>query len=245
MPSTLPTAELVPGEALGLLACSDSAAERGSQVAESGRRAEHASPARQAVAANRVPPVPVPSAPVQSAAVQPAPVQPAVAAAEEESEDSCLPAPAEDEVLHRLAAVREQQGVSQRTMARRMGIELRRYKELEDPTRDLRLSELRQLQMALEVPLIDLLEDRNALSRPVEERAKLVKVMKTAVAISEIKSSPRIERMAQMLKEQLVDLMPELLEVSGWPQFGARRGPSAMGKALCQPIDTSHLGLSE
>jgi hypothetical protein len=63
--------------------------------------------------------------------------------------------------------------------------------------------------------------------------------MKTAVAIREAQSAGRIGRLATMLCEQLVRLMPELEEVSGWPQFGARRGQSAVAKALAQPIDTS------
>lgn len=146
---------------------------------------------------------------------------------------------------HRVAEVREQQGVSQRTLARRLGIELKTLQAIERPESDLSLSQLRALQVALEVPLIDLLEDSSDLSRPIAERAKMVKVMKTAVALRETKSTPRVERMVTMLCEQLVDVMPELKEVSGWPQFGSRRGISALGKALSQPISTSDLGLPE
>ncbi len=146
---------------------------------------------------------------------------------------------------HRVARVRQQQGISQRTMARRMAIDIQRYRQLENPARDLTLSELADLQVALDVPLIDLLEDRQALSRPVEERAKLVKIMKTAVALRENKVNSRVDRMCEMLCEQLIDLMPELEEVGGWPQFGARRGNSAIGKALQQPVDMSQLRLYE
>ncbi len=147
--------------------------------------------------------------------------------------------------LHRIARIREQQGISERTMARRLGVDVKRYRELEDPQCDLSLSQLIAIQTALEVPIGDLLEDRQGLSRPVEERAKLLKIMKTAVAIKEAKISPRADRMAQMLCEQLVELMPELADVSGWPQFGARRGMSAVGKALQLPIDTSNILFQE
>lgn len=150
-----------------------------------------------------------------------------------------------DGPFHRVAHIRAQQGISERTMARRLGIDVSRYRELENPNRDLTLSQLSALQRALEVPFADLLEDRHALSRPVEERAKLLKVMKTAVALREAKINPRADRMAQMLCEQLIDLMPELAEVSGWPQFGARRGVTAVGRALQQPIDTSSLGFQD
>lgn len=147
--------------------------------------------------------------------------------------------------LHRVAEVRQQQGVTERTMARRLGMDLKSYRRLEDPTCDLSLSELMMLQAALDVPVADLLVEHHALSRPTQERAKLLKVMKTAAALREAKISPRADRMAQMLCEQLIDLMPELAEVSGWPQFGARRGISAIGKALQSPIDTSGLTIPE
>lgn len=186
----------------------------------------------------------VPSSPLESRAVaSPEPVNPHLGepkldgSFEPEEEDSNEQGP-----YHRIREVREQQGVSVRSMARRMKIDIRTYRRLEDPDSDLTLSELSAVQKALDVPLPDLLVDRNSLSRPVEERAKLVKAMKTAVAIRETKSNARVERMGKMLCEQLVDLMPELEDVSGWPQFGARRGQSALGKALCQPIDLSNLG---
>ena len=144
---------------------------------------------------------------------------------------------------HRIPEVRNQQGISVRSMARRMGIDIRSYRRMEDPSRDLTLSELAQVQKALDVPIGDLLVDRDDLSRPVQERAKLIKAMKTAVAIKETKSSTRVHRLAEMLCDQLTDVMPELRDVGGWPQYGARRGTSALGKALAQPIDTSSLGL--
>ena len=148
-------------------------------------------------------------------------------------------------VCNRVAIVRKQQGVTERTVARRLGIDVRSYRELENPSRDLRLSELKALRNALEVPLEDLIVDRQSLSRPIEERAKLVKIMKTAAALRELPTNARAARMSKMLCEQLVDLMPELEEVSGWPQFGARRGSTAIGKALQQPIDLSSLGLQD
>jgi transcriptional regulator with XRE-family HTH domain len=146
---------------------------------------------------------------------------------------------------HRVAKIREQQGVTQRTLARRLGIDVKTLQSLERPESDLSLSQLLAFQSALEVPLIDLLEDHSELSRPIAERAKMVKVMKTAAALREVKTNPRVARMAQMLCEQLVEVMPELAEVSGWPQFGSRRGPSALGKALSQPIDTSDLRIPD
>ena len=150
-----------------------------------------------------------------------------------------------ERIFHRTRDVRIQQGLSVRTMARRLGIDLRSYRRLEDPGYDLTLSQLQAIQRALDVPIQDLLFDQHTLSRPVEERAKLVRVMKTAVALRESGAPTRVQRMCTMLCEQLVDLMPELATVGGWPQFGARRGQSALGKVLSQPIDMRQMGLSE
>lgn len=148
-------------------------------------------------------------------------------------------------VHNRIAQVREQQGISQRTMARRMRIDLKSYQALERPETDLRHSQLIALQAALEVPLVDLLEDTQSLSRPVAERAKMIKVMKTAAALRETSSNARVERMVESLCEQLIDVMPELAEVSSWPQYGSRRGSSAIGKALAQQICVADLGFTE
>ena len=163
-----------------------------------------------------------------------------------DSEDGHAAAVASDTARrHRVAEVRQQQGVSQRTLARRLGIDVKALQALEQPECDLTLSQLLAFQAALDVPLVDLIEECPTLSRPIAERAKMVKVMKTAVAMRQLKVNRRMERMAEMLCEQLVEVMPELAEVSGWPQFGSRRGVSALGKALSQPIDTSNLGLYE
>jgi transcriptional regulator with XRE-family HTH domain len=143
--------------------------------------------------------------------------------------------------LHRIAEVRQAQGISERSMCKRLNIDLQRLRQLEDPTRDLTLSELRLVQQALDVPMIDLLEDSNVLSRPIQERAKMVRIMKTAAAITECKLNLRAQRLSEMLREQLIELMPELAEVSSWPQFGSRRASDSVARVLAQEINTAHL----
>jgi len=134
--------------------------------------------------------------------------------------------------LHRLAAVRRQQGVSRRTMARRLNVDVATIKQQEDETSDLNLTTLRLWQQVLEVPLVDLLVDTDEpLSGPVLKRAKMVRLMKTATAILERARQPGIRRMAQMLIEQLVDLMPELAGVSPWHAVGKRRTRDEVGQA--------------
>jgi transcriptional regulator with XRE-family HTH domain len=241
MSSALPTPSTGHSIALGTLNCSPSIASQRHSVEHTAAPREvpsTARPGRFPVATPEAEPRPVGQACEQAAAAQ----LPVAARA------ALLPARVAADVpvhKHRVAIIREQQGVTQRTLARRLGIDVKTLQSLERPESDLSLSQLLAFQSALEVPLIDLLEDHSELSRPIAERAKMVKVMKTAAALREVKTNPRVARMAQMLCEQLVEVMPELAEVSGWPQFGSRRGPSALGKALSQPIDTSDLRIPD
>lgn len=143
---------------------------------------------------------------------------------------------------NRIRHVREQQGVSLRTAARRMQTDIRSVRDQENENSDLRISQLKQWQEILEVPLIDLLDEPGGpLSRPVMERAKLLRIMKTAVSIAENSSEEPIQRFAQMLREQLVDLMPELEDVPGWHSIGQRRGLDEMGRIAENPVLDTHL----
>lgn len=146
--------------------------------------------------------------------------------------------------LHRIAEVRRQQGLSLRTVARRTGVEVRELRQQEQPNADLPLSALYLWQQALDVPIQNLLQDYDAeLSTTTQNRAALVKVMKTVVALSEISSSPRVARLVTMLKEQLVEMMPELADIGGWPNYGSRRPPDQQGRIAENPIDIHSLSL--
>lgn len=135
--------------------------------------------------------------------------------------------------LHRLAAVRRQQGVSLRNMARRLNADVASVLHQEQETSDLPLSVLYLWQKALDVPVADLLVDSDApLSAPVMARARMVKVMKTAVALMEkVQTNPQ-RRLITMLMEQLLEIMPELREVSAWHSVGQRRTLEEFGRAV-------------
>ncbi len=174
--------------------------------------------------------------------------QPTVAETEEdlcEDEESQLDVPTVAQLpkdLQRVAEARKQQGFSLRTISRRTGLDLRTLRAHEVPSTDMKLSELRAWQMALEVPLVDLIEDDlQPLSSPVKDRAMLVRIMKTVVAIKEAGGSPRIQRLADMLFDQMVALMPELKEIGAWPQHGGRRA-SGNSRIVEQQINTRSLG---
>jgi transcriptional regulator with XRE-family HTH domain len=145
------------------------------------------------------------------------------------SEELNLPA---KEPLHRLAAVRQLQGISRRTIARRLNVEVAEIRHDEESTTDLPLSKLYQWQKALEVPVVELLvESDDTLSQPLMKRAQLVRLMKTALAILEQAEQEPIHLMAQTLIDQLTEMMPELQGVSPWHAVGKRRRLDELGIA--------------
>ncbi len=142
--------------------------------------------------------------------------------------------------LHRIADARRHQGISVRSAARRMGTSMDQVRRQEDPHCDLALSDLYRWQEALEVPVVDLLVDSHApLSEPVMTRARLLRIMKTVKAIQESASVVSIQRFATMLEQQLVELMPELSNVSAWHSVGQRRSPGEMGRTAERIIPDS------
>ena len=67
----------------------------------------------------------------------------------------------------------------------------------------------------------------------------MIRLMKTAQAIVEQADSLAVKRFATMLVEQLVEVMPELAEVTGWHSVGQRRTLDEMGQTAMRPIPTS------
>ena len=145
--------------------------------------------------------------------------------------------------LHRLAAVRRQQNVSQRNVARHLGIDMATVRQQEQETSDLSLSTLYKWQSVLQVPVADLLVDSDApLSPAVLARAQMVKLMKTAVALLEKAENPQARRLAQMLFDQLVEIMPELKDIGPWHSIGQRRTLDEYGRAVERVMPDDLLG---
>ncbi len=134
--------------------------------------------------------------------------------------------------MHRIRQVRIEQGVTLRTAARRMGVDIREARRQEQELSNLTLTELYAWGKALRTPIEDLLHEPNAdLSRPVLERAQLVRLMKSAASIYESTPSTPTRRMAHTLIEQLILMMPELASVSPWQSAGQRRTLDEFGRA--------------
>ena len=134
--------------------------------------------------------------------------------------------------LHRIADVRRRERISARSVARHMGTDVRTVNEQEKPESDLTLSELYRWQAALRVPATELLVDSEApLSTPVQDRARLVRIMKTARTLCESAPEGETKNMAENLVAQLIEMMPELKDVNSWHTVGQRRPLDDYGKA--------------
>ncbi len=146
--------------------------------------------------------------------------------------------PVHQGTLHRLATVRRLQGISRRTLARRMNVDVAEVRRQEDETNDLPLSVLYEWQKALDVPIAELLVEsaEDALSQPLLQRAQLVRLMKTALALVEQADNDATRAMAQTLVDQLVAVMPELQGISAWHAVGKRRRLSELGIAATRTM---------
>ncbi len=147
--------------------------------------------------------------------------------------EAAIGPPGNHRPLHRLGTVRRREGVSRRTVARRLKTSISDVKRQENEAADLSLSTLYKWQEALQVPVSELLTEADEpLSSPVKSRPNMLRVMKTAVTILERARQTSIRRLSQMLVEQLTELMPELEGVSPWPAVGKSRMPSDYGQVV-------------
>jgi hypothetical protein len=143
---------------------------------------------------------------------------------------------------HRLSTVRRQQEISQINIARRLNLDIAVVRQQEDETFDLLLSMLYEWQKVLEVPIADLLVDSNApLSPPVMEWARLVKLMKTVAALREKANTPSLKRLLHMLRTQLLEITPQMTDVTPWLAVGQRRTLEEYGRSVERQIPDSLL----
>jgi transcriptional regulator with XRE-family HTH domain len=134
--------------------------------------------------------------------------------------------------LHRLGKVRRQQGLELRRVASRLGTSVGDAKLQERETTDIPLSVLHKWQEVLDVPVSELLvEPSDSLSAPILKRAQMLRMMKTATAILERTGEVSVRRMAQMMVNQIVEIMPELEGIAPWHAVGQRRRRDEYGRA--------------
>jgi transcriptional regulator with XRE-family HTH domain len=139
--------------------------------------------------------------------------------------------------LQRLAAVRRLQGISLRALARRLETTVAEVRSQQRPTSDIWLSQLYRWQRALEVPAVELLSDSaENLAAPIQKRAQLLRLMRTAVQISEAAEEEPVRQMALLLMAELTEIMPELESVSPWHSVGRRRRGDEYGVAVIRGL---------
>jgi len=140
-----------------------------------------------------------------------------------------------DQTVNRIALVRQQQEMSLRSVARHTGVDVRTLRKQEKPTANLTLTELTNWANALDVPVKDLIDvPGQGLTSPIQQRAQLIRIMKSAVSIQENADCESMQAFADTLVSQLVELMPELDGISAWPTYGQRRGSEEVGRAAEQ-----------
>lgn len=144
--------------------------------------------------------------------------------------------------LHRLKEVRQQQGVSLRRVARALKVDMHEARQQEQESSDLPLSTLYAWRELLDVPIADLLVENTELSPPILARARLVKIMKTAAAIRDETSNRGVKQLAEMLIDQLVEIMPELKDVSPWHLARRRRRTPVFGRIIERSVPDTFFG---
>ena len=125
--------------------------------------------------------------------------------------------------LNCISQVRQRQGMTLRTVARRWDLEISDIRRMEQPTADLRISELHAWQRLLEVPIHELLVDSELpLSPPVLQRAQLLRLMKTVVTLRDKSVKPEANHLIERLLQQVLEIMPELENVGPWHETEER-----------------------
>ena len=139
--------------------------------------------------------------------------------------------------LQQLGAARRRQGLSVRCVAQRLGVTVNEVRAQENESSDLLISELYHWQAALDVPVEELLcEPQDSLSPRVLTRARLLRIMKTALAMRRQARSEGERRLARLLIDQLLEIMPELKDVAAWPTVGQRRTADDYGRIAENPV---------
>jgi transcriptional regulator with XRE-family HTH domain len=137
--------------------------------------------------------------------------------------------------LHRLGEARQQEHMSRSTLARHLGITVKDVRRQECETADLPLSMLHKWAEALGLPVAELVvEPNDSLSTPLFNRARMVRVMKTATAILGRTRNPQTKRLAQTMVDQLTEIMPELRGINGTETNGEENDGTRSERGDCQ-----------
>jgi hypothetical protein len=144
--------------------------------------------------------------------------------------------------------VRRRESIALRSVSKKLGIPARQLQSLENEFEDLPISMIYRWAQALKVPvhellLEDQLDDESAIAPSLRDRARMVRIMKTVEAIRVATEHSGVSRLVDNLREQLLQIMPELGSITSWPQYGRRRSGEDYGRTALQVFpDLSELG---
>ena len=140
--------------------------------------------------------------------------------------------------FHQIEQVRINQEMSIQTCARKLGISVQEARRQERPTTDLTISQLMAWKEVLDVPLSELVGPfEDELQNPIRNRAKLLKVMKSAKYIHQHTRESRIRTMAENQIDQILEIVPEFETVSPWPEVGQSHEARQPGVAVSRRFD--------
>jgi transcriptional regulator with XRE-family HTH domain len=158
--------------------------------------------------------------------------------ANEASREAREPTKEQTKPLHRLQEIRNQQDISIRSLSRRMNVTASEVRMQEEPDFDLRLSTLYRWQQALGVPAAELLvEAGDGLSAPIQLRARLLRMMKTIATILDQPQSDRTTNLIANLKNDILEVMPEVENVDRWHGSSSDRSGDIAAAVLRQIDD--------
>lgn len=141
--------------------------------------------------------------------------------------------------FHRIASERRARGMSIRTAAKRLGWSVARARATENEHYDIPVSELVAWQTVLEVSLDVLVREPSCeLSSPIAHRAQLIQIMKSVATLQRSRTSTSVSVVADRIAEDLVELMPALQDVRGWPSIGSPRSSEELGRSAQETISS-------
>lgn len=138
---------------------------------------------------------------------------------------------------HRIRELRQDMRMSLAYCAKKLGITTLEAREQEDPHKDLNISQLLAWRDILDVPLSEIIEYQGEVEDPIKNRALLLRAMKTVKQIQKTAREERVQNMSITLIDQLTELMPELINVSPWPDIGQAHENRDYGQAAYRRFD--------
>lgn len=143
-------------------------------------------------------------------------------------------------INQRLRQVRIREGITVRTIARRLRMSTLEYEGWESAGHELTVNELLACRDALEVPVDELL----GLEESVPDRANVLRAYKSAMTLWDTCDKKNQRIILSRLISDLEKTMPEVKglrragndSVKSWPAFGHRRGPNELGRIAEFPI---------